>query len=73
MGEHVFALEELHMKCFEDTDSKFLWKSGMVVHTCNPSTQEAEAGGSGVGVQPGLHRETLSQTNNKNIYVSTMC
>jgi hypothetical protein len=27
----------------------------MVVLACNPSTQEAEAGGSGVQSQPGLH------------------
>lgn len=33
----------------------------MVVYTCNPSTWEAEAGGSPFRVQPGLHRETLSQ------------
>jgi hypothetical protein len=32
----------------------------MAVHTCGPSTQEAEAGGSGTHGQPKLH-ETLSQ------------
>jgi hypothetical protein len=34
----------------------------MVTHTCNP-TWEAEAGGQGVGDQPGLHSETLSLTS----------
>jgi hypothetical protein len=34
---------------------------GMVVHTCNLSIQEAEAGGSWVQGQPGLHNEPLSQ------------
>jgi hypothetical protein len=28
----------------------------MLAHTCNPGTQEVEAGG-----QPGLHSETVSQ------------
>jgi hypothetical protein len=32
---------------------------GMVVHTCNPSTWEAEAGGLRVQSQPGLHSNTL--------------
>jgi hypothetical protein len=32
-----------------------------VVHTSNPSTLEAEAGGSQVQDQPGLHSQTLSQ------------
>jgi hypothetical protein len=32
----------------------------MVVHTCNPSTEEVEAGGSSVLDQPELHSETLS-------------
>jgi hypothetical protein len=41
-----------------------------VVHICNPSTWEAEGGGSQVWGQSELHRETLSQkeqnkTNNK--------
>jgi hypothetical protein len=35
-------------------------KLDMVVHTFNPSTQEAEAGGTQVGGQPGLHRKILS-------------
>jgi hypothetical protein len=38
---------------------------GMVVHTFNLSTQEAEAGGSQVGGQSGLHSKTLSQKTNK--------
>jgi hypothetical protein len=33
----------------------------VVVHACNPSTQEVEAGGSGVQSQPGPHSKTLSQ------------
>jgi hypothetical protein len=32
---------------------------GMVVHTCNPTTQEAEAGGSRVPGQPELYSETV--------------
>jgi hypothetical protein len=34
-------------------------------HTCNPITPEAEAGGSIVPGQLGLHSETLSQKTNK--------
>jgi hypothetical protein len=34
----------------------------MVAHTCNPSTQEAEAGESQVQDQPRLHSKTLSQS-----------
>jgi hypothetical protein len=37
----------------------------MVVHLCNPSTQEAEVGGLGVQGQPGQHSETLSKTQPK--------
>jgi hypothetical protein len=33
----------------------------MVMHTCNPSIWEAEAGGSWVQGQPGLHLKTLFQ------------
>jgi hypothetical protein len=33
----------------------------MVVHTCNPSIQGAEARGSGLPGQPGLHSEALYQ------------
>jgi hypothetical protein len=48
-----------------------------MVHACNPSTQELEAGG-----QPGLHSETLTQkkrqslTNNSKTlinYVTNNC
>jgi hypothetical protein len=35
----------------------------MVVHTCNPSTQEVKAEGS--QGQPGLHSENLSQREEK--------
>jgi hypothetical protein len=47
-------------------------KLGVVVHTYNPSNQEAEAGGSRVLGQPELHSETLSQKiklklNNKEV------
>ena len=49
----------------------------MVVHVCNPSTQEVEAGGSEVqghlqmhrGFKPGL-RETLSQKGKKQAEIS---
>jgi hypothetical protein len=34
-------------------------KTGMVAHTCNPSTWEAEAGGWRVQSQTEIHRETL--------------
>lgn len=34
-------------------------KLAMVVHTANPNTKEAEAGGLKVWGQPGLHRERL--------------
>jgi hypothetical protein len=42
----------------------------MVVHTCNPSTREAEVGGSRVQSQPGLHRKSLSQ---KQTSASSLC
>jgi hypothetical protein len=35
----------------------------LVVHTYNPVTWEAEVEGSRVQGQPGIHSETLSQTN----------
>jgi hypothetical protein len=35
-------------------------KLGMLVHLCNPSIREIEAGGSWVQGQPGLYSETLS-------------
>jgi hypothetical protein len=38
---------------------KILSELSMMVHACNPSTWEAEAGGS--GVQPGPHSEVLSE------------
>jgi hypothetical protein len=38
-------------------------KLGMMVHACNSSSLEAEAGGSSIWGQPGLHSKTLSQTN----------
>jgi hypothetical protein len=34
---------------------------GMLMHTSNLSTREAELGGSGVQGQPALHSEILSQ------------
>jgi hypothetical protein len=37
-----------------------------VVHICNPSTWEAEAGGSQIGSQPGLHSEILYQKKKGN-------
>lgn len=39
--------------------------SGLVAHTYNPSTWEAEAGASQVLGQFGLHRETLSENKNE--------
>jgi hypothetical protein len=37
---------------------------GVVEHTCNPSTQEAEAEGLPVPGQPEPHSKTLSQSKN---------
>jgi hypothetical protein len=37
----------------------------VVVHACNPRTQEVHAGASQVPSQPGLNRETLSYKNKK--------
>jgi hypothetical protein len=37
----------------------------MVVHACNPSTQETEAEGLEMQGQPRLHSETLSQKKKK--------
>jgi hypothetical protein len=42
----------------------------MVVHACNPSTQETEAGGLWVPGQPKLHSKTLSQLS-LSIYLYT--
>jgi hypothetical protein len=39
------------------------WELGVVVHACNPSTLEAEAGGLLVGSQPG-RCEILPQKKN---------
>jgi hypothetical protein len=36
---------------------------GIVVHICNPSTQEAKAGGAQVRDYPGVLIENLSQKN----------
>jgi hypothetical protein len=38
---------------------------GVVAHICNPYTQETEAEGSQVWGQSGLHKETLSQKQNR--------
>jgi hypothetical protein len=38
---------------------------GMVVHACNPSNREAEAGGYRVPGQSGVHSKTLSQKKEK--------
>lgn len=35
------------------------------MHTCNPSAQAAEAGGSQIGGQPGLHTVFLTQDETK--------
>jgi hypothetical protein len=44
------------------------WEPGKGMHTCNPSTQEAETGGSQVPGQPGLHSTICLQTKqNKNL------
>jgi hypothetical protein len=40
-------------------------KLGAVALTCNPSTQEAEVGGSWIWGHPGQHSETLPQKNPK--------
>lgn len=37
-------------------------KASLVIYTCNVSAFLAEAGGSGLGGETGLHSETLSQT-----------
>jgi hypothetical protein len=37
------------------------YKAGMMMHTCYPSTEEAEAGESQVQAQPELYRKTLSK------------
>jgi hypothetical protein len=43
-------------------NQNFILELGMVVHTCNPSTQEVEAELEIQG-QTGLHNETLSKKN----------
>jgi hypothetical protein len=48
---------------------------GRVLHTCNPSTWEAETGGFRVQGQPWLHSKTLSQKKkiNKTRYGGAFC
>jgi hypothetical protein len=49
---------------------KHLTRPGVVVHVCNPSTWETDAGGSKVQSQAILHRKTLSQKKKKKkIYI----
>jgi hypothetical protein len=38
------------------------------VHVCNPSSEEAQAGGLQVQGQPGLHSETLPKRKKKHFY-----
>jgi hypothetical protein len=40
----------------------------MVVHVCNPSTEEAEAEEPQVQIQPGLHDKTLSRKEGRKIW-----
>jgi hypothetical protein len=47
-----------------------LLEPGMVVHTYDPSPQEAEGGGSIVQGQPGLYNKTLSQTTATKMHAS---
>jgi hypothetical protein len=55
-------LLESFQRGHEDINADELdWKLGVLVHTCSPSTWEAEAEGSWVWDQPGLHSDTLSQ------------
>jgi hypothetical protein len=51
----------IHSKKLENTTVRAKKKLSVVVHICNPSTWEAEAGGSQIGSQPGLHSEILYQ------------
>jgi hypothetical protein len=48
-------------------DQKQKQKLVMVVQARNPSIWEAEAGGSWIRSQPGLHVETVPQNKTKNI------
>jgi hypothetical protein len=41
------------------------FQPGMATHACDPSTQEAEARGSLVLNQPGIHSTTLSGNKSK--------
>jgi hypothetical protein len=45
--------------------SKNTEQSGMVMHTCNPSIWEAEAGGSPVQGKPGLQNDIISKKKRK--------
>jgi hypothetical protein len=42
-----------------------MFQPGVVVHVCNPSTREAESGGSGVQCQPGFCSQTLPKKERK--------
>jgi hypothetical protein len=49
------------------------YEPGMVIHACNPSTQEVEAGGLRVQVQPELYSKTLSQKQQQKNLVMITC
>jgi hypothetical protein len=66
VSEVACGSREADSKKWEGTDNLILkseeWELGMVVHTCNLSTQEAKAGLL-VQDQHGLHSKTLTQND----------
>jgi hypothetical protein len=61
----IFLLPSILSILNQNYKSADLKNVSVVAHTCNPSTQEAEAGGSWVPGQSGLHNKTLCQKKKK--------
>jgi hypothetical protein len=63
IGQFAETNEFYKINQFTAANIKRPSQPGMVVHACDPSTQEAEAGGLQVQGQPELQTETCLKTN----------
>jgi hypothetical protein len=59
---NIHGIELKQFNCFKVLCLKLV----MVVHACNPSTQEAEARGLRAQGQPGLYSKSLTKKKNPN-------